>query len=134
MGNNPLYIKKFLQLDAKVQRFMIRFVLCLLKAKVLVRFVPLKYYFKKVFTNNDFAHADLQQYYFQFSLLKKVIRRLPVRTTCLEESMAMQFYFRKFNVELPVILGIRKEDNDKLHAHAWNSFEVYQANNFIRIN
>ena len=49
--------------------------------------------------------------------IAKVIRKLPGKTSCLEECLIVHIYFRGQGIFIPIYLGIKKSDG--LHAHAW---------------
>jgi hypothetical protein len=134
MGRLQLYISKFLRLDTPEKLAIIRFLFILFRAKFLVQFVPLKYYYHKVFLHKWNQKFEMQQYFDLFSLLKKVVRKIPIQITCLEESIAIQLYFRKLKIDSPVYLGIRKEIDDNIYAHAWSSFEGCYKENYVLIN
>jgi len=133
MPKKNKYITKIFKLSLSKQMLIIHFIFALIQAKLLVKFIPLKYYYYKVFSRIEWSQDDLQPFKKHFSLLKKVSNRIPVKLSCLEESIAIHYYFRRFNIKLPIYLGIRKERNDLIFAHAWSAFEEYQVVDFKRI-
>lgn len=88
-----------------------------IKAIILVYYIPLNKY-KHRFTkkpDNYFLHMPL--YSDELSLILKLGKRLPLRITCLIESIVIQDYFKKYNLNVQIYLGVNK--TDKLIAHAW---------------
>jgi len=128
----PLIIK-FFKFDTSKRLSIVYILTLLILVKLLVNLIPLKYYYYKLLFNNMNCNIDLQPYYCNFRLFKKIIRKIPLKITCLEESLAMRLYFRKFNINLPVYLGIKIDSKNKLIAHAWSPFEDLLICDYMRI-
>jgi len=77
----------------------------------------MKYYFNKYCFGPFLEKDELQPYYYEISLIKKMGKYFPLKITCLMESMVIQDYLRKYNIVAPITLGINKSDDIK--AHAW---------------
>ena len=88
-----------------------------IKMTLLVKMVPLKFYFNIYFKYTDDQTQDLQRYEFHFSRIKRIKRYLPWKVSCLMESMVIKAYFAKVNVSLPIYLGLKTSNG--IVAHAW---------------
>jgi len=89
-----------------------------LKFSVIVEFMPLKYYYKKHLETVDYKYTcTLQLYKKELSLIKKLGRILPWKCKCIVESLVIKTYMNKFNIDLPISLGVSIDGG--FSAHAW---------------
>ena len=70
---------------------------------------------------------DLMPYKKDITLIKKVIRNLPGRHTCLKESIIVHLFFKPRGINIPLFLGVITKD--EFVAHAW-----YDINNSTGYN
>jgi len=109
---------------------LVRILFILLKTRLIVTTLPLKYYYKKYISNEIARPTDLQPYQHQLRLINRVIRSIPLEVTCLMKVIILREYFLKYNLVLPVHIGVKTEPC--LKAHAWISTEKNQE--FVKIN
>lgn len=93
--------------------------------RILVGFIPLKYYFTNYFSFSDLPDINLQPYHKEISYFNKIKKHSKIKISCLVESMVMFCYFkRKHNIVIPIRIGVSVKDD--FQAHAW-----YQGRNTI---
>jgi len=84
----------------------------------LVKFVPLKFYYKNYFVFSDNIMPDMQPFSGNLRLLRKVKDYCPFRITCLIETMAIHSFLKnKHKTVVPIRLGVYT--GDRISAHAW---------------
>lgn len=98
---------------------LIRILYLLVKSYFFVTFVSMKHYYKLYCFGRIRNKADLQPYRQEIRLIKKVGQILPIRITCLMESMAIQEYLKQYDLLTPISLGVRRTEG--ISAHAWIS-------------
>jgi hypothetical protein len=95
-----------------------------------VKYVPIRYYYKRYFQENNHQTINLQPYTDEIGLIKRILKNIPWKNTCLVESLTIKSYFFKYGLDLPISIGI-KVTND-LSAHAWYMDENKQG--FFKLN
>ena len=95
----------------------IRVTFIFLYTKVLVKYFSLAYYQKYFHLFEQDSDKKMQPNPEVIRTIAKVIRKLPGKTSCLEECLIVHIYFRGQGIFIPIYLGIKKSDG--LHAHAW---------------
>lgn len=95
----------------------------------MVKYFPLRFYYKKYFSNNNGQNLDLQSFNKDITLIKRILRSVPWKITCLMESLIIKNYLFRYGIVLPIVVGIRI--NDKLEAHAW--YDLNKKYEFQRI-
>ncbi len=116
--------KKYYSIDKKERKILNRTFFWLIYAFVLVRMIPLRWFshflgeFKKeVAVEINSGQKELIQ------MLTKNIRRwkryLPWKVKCFEEAIAAKKVLEKYNIKTTIYLGVAKEGEKNLIAHAW---------------
>ena len=95
--------------------------LIILKVHLIIRFVPLRYYFKAYFLESTPHIPDKQLFHKYLRLYKRVLRHLPFKLICLAESMVLYDLLKIHGMVNPIHLGLRMESD--LKAHAWNDHQ-----------
>jgi len=83
----------------------------------LIKCYPLKKYHDKYFKNDDKQPVDLKPYQNEIRLIRKVIKQLPGKQTCLKESIVVHLFFIRKGINIPIYLGVNTKDD--FLAHAW---------------
>ena len=52
-------------------------------------------------------------------LTKSISNKLPWKSRCLQEAIAMKLYLNKQKIKNIIKIGVKKDDSDNLTAHAW---------------
>ncbi|MBN1415444.1 MAG: lasso peptide biosynthesis B2 protein [Bacteroidales bacterium] len=132
MTKAQISIKKYFSLSPKERGDAVWIILQILRVKLLIKLVPLKYYFTEYFHADTHNYTNLNLNYFplNLNLFYKLLAFLPIRITCLEECMLVKMYAARYGLEIFINLGVKKEN--MLQAHAW--WNVHNAKGFIRIN
>jgi Transglutaminase-like superfamily len=123
--------KKYYSIDKTERKILNRTFFWLIYAFVLVRFIPLKWFSrllgefnqplleggKEVVVEINSKQKELIQ------VQKKNIRRwkriLPWKVKCFEEAIAAKNILEKYKIKSSLFLGVAKETDKKLKAHAW---------------
>ncbi len=106
-----------LSLSRKVMIF--RMIIILVYTSSLVRFIPLRFYYKEYIAGNSQKHSrKMQPFGDQIRLYKKVMLLTPWKVTCLVESLSFCIYFRQNGIQIPLYIGVKT--GNKMEAHAWN--------------
>lgn len=95
--------------------------LILLYVVFLVRCVPAKWWFKriyKVYSAREFSKAELKKIKKVAWFVRKIQKTFKIELTCLERSIAKQMILFNLGIYTTVLLGVIKED-DAIAAHAW---------------
>lgn len=109
-------------------------VFLLLRARFLVRHVPLKRYRHRFFIPQPEHQTELQFSGKELRRFRKIVKFIPVKTTCLMQNIALQDYFKKKNVPFPIYLGLKKDEEGQLLAHAWNPLTRMEPVSYHKIN
>lgn len=110
-------LRKYLLLSRKQRISIWIMTLLFIKALFLVYFVPLKKYKGRFAAIQENDNSQMHQYCFELSLIRKIGRVLPFNMSCLVESIVIQDYFKRYDLDIQIYLGVHK--TDKLLAHAW---------------
>jgi hypothetical protein len=51
--------------------------------------------------------------------LRRLKRRIPWKVKCFEEAIAVKKVLKKYGIESTLYLGVKKDEEKKLKAHAW---------------
>ena len=130
--------KKYYSIDKTERKILNRTFFWLIYAFILVRFIPLKWFshllgelnparlsadkadpegWKEVAVEINSKKKELIQ------VQKKNIRRwkriLPWQVKCFEEAITAKIRLEKYNIRSSLFLGVAKETDEKLKAHAW---------------
>jgi len=97
---------------------------------IIIRFIPLRKYFYSYFNTKNDKPINLEPYKKDICLIKRVLKNLPIRHICLNESIIVHLYLKRIGIIVPIFLGIAK--NSGINAHAWYySSEENNFNQFI---
>jgi hypothetical protein len=123
-------IKAFFTLNGTMKKEVVFIVISYVRVSWLVRFYPLKKYYHKYFANDVTKPFDFAPYREDLILVKKVIKHLPGKHTCLKESIVVFLHFRKKGLTIPLYLGVNTEN--EFLAHAW--YEQVSSNGYKQVN
>ncbi|MFP4025898.1 MAG: lasso peptide biosynthesis B2 protein [Thiohalospira sp.] len=89
-----------------------------------VRWLPLRWFSKKLGTFRKAIDVDLQERQEQLirktqNALRRLKRRLPWKVKCFEEAIAVKKVLFFYGIESTLYLGVKKEGEQNLKAHAW---------------
>ena len=118
----------FFRLKRKERREVIPIIVDYTRVSFLIRFSSLRKYYDRFFRNEGREPFDFLPYTDDLKLIKKVIRRLPGKYTCLKESLVVFLYFNRQGIQIPLYLGVSTKE--EFRAHAWydennsNGFDV----------
>lgn len=125
-------VRKYYSIDKTERRILNRTFIWLVYAFVLVRFIPLRWFNSMLGEyNNTKAEVDLNTDQIQLiEIEKKNLRRLkkflPWKVKCFEEAITAKKVLNRYNIESTLFLGVAKEEESNLKAHAWlKSGEVF---------
>lgn len=107
----------FFKLDGKVKKEAIQIMILYLKVSCVIRCYPLRKYYHKYFLHDNEKPFDFAPYRNDISLIKKVIKYMPGKPTCLKESIIVHLYFKRKGLKIPLYLGVSTKD--EFMAHAW---------------
>ena len=117
MGSLDKLVKWVMNFSFKQKKESIYILFLIIKSYLLVRFVPLRLYCSKYLYLTPVV--DMQPYVSEIRFIRKILNYIPLRITCLMESIVVQLYlFSRFNVKIPICIGIKKDHS--LLAHAWD--------------
>ena len=117
-------VKKYFRLNKLERKILISIFFWLVYSFILVRFIPLRW-FNHILGeyNKEFNIEPDEQKRDIIRLIQKNIRRckkvLPWNVKCFEEAIAAKKMLEKQNVKTTLYLGVDKELEKKLIAHAW---------------
>lgn len=112
-------MKTFIKLPFRAKADSFYMVCILAYTSLLVQLLPLRFYYSKYLEGKGHhATADMQLYSEKIRLIKRVVKHVPWKVTCLMESLAFHIYFKQSGIEVPVTIGLKTGVNMK--AHAWN--------------
>lgn len=116
----------------KEKIFIVRICLLYSKVMIFVKFLPLKFYYHKFFSEYDLQEGSIYSYRRELNNIKKISRFLPWKVTCLMESMVIHSYLKRENIYLPIKLGVSL--NGQMKAHAWCINNTLQNYTQIKIS
>lgn len=97
----------------------IQMIMILVYTSILVRFIPLRFYYNRyIHENSDFQSRNMQPIGDQIVLYKRIMLLFPWKVTCLIESLSFLIFFKQKGIQLPLFIGVKTENQMK--AHAWN--------------
>jgi hypothetical protein len=112
---------KFFKLSNNQKYDVLIILIELIRAFVIVKCIPTRYYYRYYFSPEKEGHFDIQNTVqpsaMDICLFNKIVKIIPLKITCLMESMAAKSYFKKRNISFPIIIGINTKG--ELNAHAW---------------
>jgi len=116
--NKPLRaVKAFFALSGKMKREVLSIIITYVRVSWLIRFYPLRKYYHNYFMHDIKEPFDFMPYKNELALIKRVIRHLPGKHTCLKESIIVHLRFKNKGLYIPLYLGVSTEK--EFLAHAW---------------
>jgi hypothetical protein len=119
----------FFALNGKMKKEVIFIIIIYLQVSRLVRCYPLRKYFNKYFLHDNIKPFDFAPYRNELSLIKKVIKHMPGKHTCLKESLIVHLSFKRKGLNIPLYLGVSTEN--EFLAHAW--YDQISSNGYNRL-
>lgn len=101
----------------KKQKYTLIITFLLVQSFIIVRFLPLKHYYREFFIYKKNNPVNLQPIVQKFSTFKKIRRYCPIKIACLMEAIAIKMYFKSYGIVLPIKHGI--DFNERGQAHTW---------------
>lgn len=117
MNKTIRILRFFLHSPVKNYLILVRISFIFLYVKVLVKLFPLSYYQKYFRLADKYSEKKMQPNPKVIRYIARAVRKLPGKTSCLEECLVIHIYFRGEGIFIPINLGVKKTDG--LHAHAW---------------
>ena len=99
------------------------------KFTILVNFIPLRYYYRRYFGQQNDEFQDLQPFKAELSLIRRVNRNWPWHISCLMHSLTVKEFLKRKGILVNIAIGIKKSNG--LQAHAW--YLNNTSNGFQRI-
>ena len=112
----------FFSLNLQMKKDVILISMSYLRVSCLVRCYPLARYYHKYFQHGQSKPFDFTPYENELKLIKKVIKHMPGKNTCLKESLIVFLHFQRKGLHIPLYLGVSTKH--EFMAHAW-----YDQNN-----
>jgi len=107
----------FFRLNGKMKKDVVLIIITYLQVSCLIRCYPLKKYYHKYFIHDNSESFDFLPYKDDLDLIKKVIKHMPGKHTCLKESIIVHLSFKRKGLHIPLYLGVSTEN--EFLAHAW---------------
>ena len=107
----------FFHLNGKIKKELVLIIITYLQVSWLIRCYPLRKYYHKYFLHDNIKPFDFAPYRNELTLIKKVIKQMPGKHTCLKESIIVHLYFKRKGLNIPLYLGVSTEN--EFLAHAW---------------
>lgn len=117
-------LKKYYKIDKKERVILNQTFFWLIYAFVLVRIIPLKWFnsvlgeFKKEI-EFEINEDQLQLIKVLRKNIRRLKRKLPWKVKCFEEAIAVKKVLERHQIKSTIYLGVSKDKNSKLIAHAW---------------
>lgn len=117
-------LKKYFNTSKLERKTLNQILLWLIYSVVLVRLAPLRWFSGLLGEFNKPIDNELNQNQIEIiKLIKKNIRRckrfLPWKVKCFEEAIAAKMVLKKQKIKSTLYLGVDKDKEQKLIAHAW---------------
>ncbi|MGW8313957.1 MAG: lasso peptide biosynthesis B2 protein [Bacteroidales bacterium] len=107
----------FFGLDGQMKKDVVSIVLIYFRVSFLVRCYPLSKYYHKYFLHDHAEPFDFAPCMKELSLVRKVIKQMPGKPSCLKESIIVHLFFKRKGIYIPIYLGVNTEK--EFLAHAW---------------
>ncbi len=107
----------FFGLDGRMKKDVISIVLIYIRVSCLIRCYPLSKYYNKYFRHDHTEPFDFTCCMKELNLVRKVIKQMPGKKSCLKESIIVHRYFKRKGWYVPLYLGVNTEK--EFLAHAW---------------
>jgi len=120
----------FFRLNGEMKKELFLITITYLRVSCLVRCYPLRKYYHKFFLHDSRKPFDFAPYRKDLSLIKKVIKHMPGKHTCLKESIIVHLCFKRKGLNIPLYLGVNTEN--EFLAHAW--YDQLSSNGYNQVN
>jgi hypothetical protein len=111
--------KVFIRLSLSRKIMIFRMIMILVYTSILVRFIPLRFYYNRYIAgNSDLKSRNMQPFKDQIVMYRRLMLLIPWKVTCLIESLAFFIYFKQYGVQIPFFIGVKT--GVQMEAHAWN--------------
>lgn len=116
--------KKYNSIDKTERKILNRTFFWLVYAFLLVRIIPLRWFspllgeYNKVLEFN--LKDDQKEIIIKLSRnIRRLKKRIPWKVKCFEEAITAKKVLEKYNVKTTIYLGVARNKEEKLIAHAW---------------
>lgn len=120
----------FFTLPGRMKKDVILIIAAYIHASWLIRMYPLRKYYKRYFQHDHAEPFDFEPYRKDLQLIRKVIKYLPGKHTCLKECIIVHSFFRRKGLNIPLYLGVNTEH--EFLAHAW--YDQVGSNGYNQVN
>lgn len=107
----------FFRLSGKMKKEVVLIAITYLRVSWLIRCYPLRKYYHRFFLHDQKEPFDFEPWRKDLRLVKKVIKYMPGKHTCLKESIIVHLFFKRKGLNIPLYLGVSTEN--EFLAHAW---------------
>ena len=104
MNKTKKIYRSFICVSLTEKKKLLHIVALAVKVSLIIKLIPLRYYLYKYFSTLEKQVVELQPYYAEISLIKRVLNNLPGTHTCLKESIIVYLYLRKYGIDIPIYL------------------------------
>ena len=117
-------LKRFIKLPADEKKLFFIAVFLVIKVKILISLFPLRFYSSSLGIQHknpsDFIDSKkLTSLHKVSRTLKRVSAYLPFKNKCLADAIVAKKMLKKLGLESTLYLGVGREDEMKIIAHAW---------------
>ena len=123
-------IKAFFNLNGERKKDVGFIMMSYIRVSWQVRYYPLRKYYHKYFAHDVAEPFDFVPYREDLILIKKVIKHMPGKHTCLKESIVVFLHFQRKGLNIPLYLGVNTEN--EFQAHAW--YDQGGSNGYKQLN
>ena len=120
----------FFALNGRMKKAVVLIIILYVRVSWLIKCFPLRKYYHKYFTHDSIKPFDFEPYRNDLNLIKKVIKQMPGKHTCLKESIIVHLFFNRKGLNIPLYLGV--STGNEFLAHAW--YDQVSSNEYKRIN
>ena len=120
----------FFRLDGRMKKDVIIIVLIYIRVSCLIRCYSLSKYYNKYFRHDHTEPFDFTSFMKELNLVRKVIKQMPGKQSCLKESIIVHRYFKRKGIYVPLYLGVNTDK--EFLAHAW--YDQRGSKGFNQVN
>lgn len=111
--------RAFLRTPLYRKLMIIQMIMILVYTSILVRFIPLRFYYNRyIHENSDLQSRNMQPFGNQIVLYRRIMLLFPWKVTCMIESLSFLIYFKQKGIQIPLFIGVKT--GHQMKAHAWN--------------
>ena len=112
----------FCKYNLKEKKEVILIIAAYLRVSCLIKCFTLRKYYGRYFIHDSSGPFDFSPFRKEINLIRKVIKYLPGKHSCLKESLVVFLFFKRKGLHIPLYLGVSTKN--EFLAHAW-----YDRNN-----